>query len=178
MCTHARKWHLILLGGVMLLVAGISSHSAADQTVAIGGKVTATIVDQLTLEPVDVPGHVCVLTKDEGANASTGISTFMDGAVVSNTAFADLINGSGEMYGYLTHTLNNESVSIRWEAQQTMTGMTGATPGLTFDGTFSFVSGTGRSEDIEGGGTFTGEYISKTVWISDWEGEYTVTMAK
>jgi hypothetical protein len=40
------------------------------------------------------------------------------------------------------------------------------------EGTFSYTKGTALFENIQGGGTYKGKYISEKTYIVEWEGEY------
>jgi hypothetical protein len=45
-------------------------------------------------------------------------------------------------------------------------------PKITFNGPYSYAKGTGKYENIQGGGTFSGGYIGKGILFTDVEGEY------
>jgi hypothetical protein len=98
----------------------------------------------------------------------------MDGAQVFNVSFADLVKGTGPHQGYIEFSQQNDKTYAKWEGKVTTTLSAGNTPIITFEGTFSWIKGTGRFENIQGNGTYSGQFTSKTTYSSEWTGEYTI----
>ena len=62
----------------------------------------------------------------------------------------------------------------KWEHQLTTVMTEEGTPSTTFEGTFTYTGGMGKYENIKGGGTYKGMFTSKTEYVVDWMGEYSL----
>lgn len=101
----------------------------------------------------DVPGHIIAVADARGL-------TFLDDgqvATYANKIMFDVTNGSGPHWAYSISTLPDGSTRVT-KAQGTTTALPSGES--TFEGTFTFVKGTGRSEGIQGGGTYTGKRLA------------------
>lgn len=148
--------------------------SEAQQKTKAAGKMTVAYTNQETIEVGDAEGHIISLGESEGINVSTGMPEFMNGAQVVNLSFGDLVKGNGPHQGYVKFAKKGDTVIAKWEGKVTTTLSAEGTPITTFAGTFSWIKGTGQFGNIQGSGTYKGEFISKTIYTSDWEGEYSI----
>ncbi len=153
----------------LIFVLGVIP-SIAQQKTKIAGKMTVAYTRQETIDIGDIEGHIISLGESEGTNVSTGKHKFMDGAQVVNMSFGDLVKGNGPHQGYLKLTKKGNAVFCKWEGKVTTKG----TSMPTFEGTFSYIKGTGKFENIEGDGTYKGKYISKTIYTVEWKGQYSI----
>ena len=158
---------------VLIFALGVTT-SVAQQKIKVAGKMTLAYTKQETIDVDDAEGHFISLAESEGKNVSTGKQEFMDGAQVVNLSFGDLVKGNGPHQGYVKFAKKDDTVIAKWEGKVTTTLSAEGTPITTFEGTFSWIKGTGQFVNIQGNGTYKGGFISKTLYTSDWEGEYSV----
>jgi hypothetical protein len=168
------KHSMTLLISVALIFAiGISS-STAQQKIKVAGKFTSTQTRMDSSAIGDAEGHVFSLTEYKGTNVSTGEHKFMDGAQVFNVSFTDLVKGNGPQQGYIEFSQQDDRTYAKWEGNVTTTLSAEDTPIITFEGTFSWIKGTGQFENIQGKGTYSGQFTSKTTYSTEWTGEYII----
>ncbi len=157
---------------VVVFAIGVLPSVAQAQT-KVSGKMTMTLIQRDTVAIGDMEGHVFYLTTYEGTNVSTGANKFMDDTEHANVSFADLIKGNGPHQGYGEFSQESDKAFMKWQGRiTTVSGKDG--PIMAFEGTISWISGTGQFENIQGNGTYKGQFISKTTYTVDWEGEYTL----
>lgn len=167
------KRSMTLFIGVALVFAVGVMPSSAQQTTKVAGKLTMVQARQDTIDIGDTEGHVFSIGEFEGTNASTGEHKFMDGAQVITKGFSDLIRGNGPHQGYIEFSQKGDRTFAKWEGKITTVSGKDA-PIITFEGTFSWIKGTGQFENIQGNGTYKGQFTSKTTYTVDWEGEYSI----
>ena len=117
-------------------------------------------------------GHVI------GVSERSGLAIFKDGEVATTTSQAtfDTMKGNGTHQGYSQYTFEDGSTYIT-KFQGTHKSADGGKTG-TFEGTFDYISGTGRFDGIKGSGTYTGKrYLPGKAggdYVVDVTGTYTV----
>ncbi len=101
----------------------------------------------------DVPGHIIAIAD------ARGLCFVENGEVAtySNKIWFDVTNGSGPHWSYSIYTFPDGSTWVS-KAQGTTTALPSGES--TFEGTFTFIKGTGRSEGIQGGGTYAGKRLA------------------
>ena len=138
----------------------------------ISGKHIYSFTDTKDFEIVDVDGHVISLRKAEGVNKSSGEAGFLNDARMINISFDDLVNGNGPHNGYTNMEKDGDKGVSKWQGE-IKTKMQDGKPVTTFEGTFSFIAGSGAMEKVVGsGGTYKGYFTSETSYEVDWEGEF------
>jgi hypothetical protein len=160
---------LITLSLVLLLLLAVPFVQAAER-----GNVTCRQVWYATnfqsIPVGDVEGHIISLFEAKGI-------TFWEpwGAVLAKvSATSDRTKGLGPAESYEIYTFPDGSTittKCKGEATSAGTGKTGAGGG---EGPWTFVSGTGKFQGIQGGGTFKWWVLGPGQWYSDFEGEYTL----
>ena len=158
----------------VLVYSVVSLDVIAQQMTKISGKMTCAYTDRQAYESGYTEGHSLALSQAEGINISTGANVFMDGAQVVNFSFADLVKGNGPHQGYVKLLKKDDAVISKWQGKITTIMSNEGIPITTFDGTFSYVKGLGKFNNIQGKGTFRGKFISKMIYTVEWEGEYSV----
>ncbi len=158
---------------IMLLALDVSA-STAQQKNKIAGKMTFAVAHQANIGIDDTEDHIIFVAESDGTNANTGPEEFMDSAQVTIMQMGDRVKGSGNDQGYAKFALNGDAVFLKWTGKVTTTVSAKGSPVSTADGTFSFVKGTGKFEKIQGGGTYRGKPLSRTISTADWEGEYVI----
>ena len=152
----------------------VASSLYAEQPTKISGKITAEITRQDTVAVGDTEGHNMYLQVSDGTNSSTGEEGFMAGALIHNVAFADIVRGNGVHQGYVKFTKGGSSAFAGWEGKVTTTLTSDSTSVISHEGTFSYIGGTGRFENIKGGGKYSGRYTSTGGYVTEWQGEYSL----
>ena len=167
----SKRW-MALFMSLVLILALCAMSSMAQQKTKIAGKMTCAYTKQEVIDAGDTEGHVLSLAEYEGTNVSAGAHEFMDGAQVVNMGLSDLVKGNGTHYGYLEFAKKGDAVFAKWQGKVATVLSAEGTPITAFEGTFSYTKGTGRFENIQGSGSYKGKFISKTIYTTDWEGEY------
>ena len=150
------------------------STESISQQKKIACKMTCATTERKEFDIGYPEGHSFSITETEGINTSTGLNPFLEGAKVINFSFADLVMGNGDYQGYIKLEKKDDMVLCKWDGSiKTIIGPE-KIPVTTFEGTFFYIYGSGSFKNIQGKGTFKGEFISRTIYIVDWEGEYSI----
>jgi hypothetical protein len=163
---------MILLLSLTLIVAFGMTFPQEPEKIKVAGehKVAYTVREEV--EVGDAEGHIIYLTKMEGANASKGEVTFMDGAKVINTGFADYVKSNGKHWGYSIMMLNGDMIISKYKGETTTKVSEEGETITTLNGKFKMIKGTGKYENIEGSGTYKSKVIAEKEVVTQWEGEY------
>jgi hypothetical protein len=173
MHTFILKNPIILLFTFAFLIFFSSVPATAQDKMEVAGKISATVTEGHNFDVGDIEGHIFHISKSEGINTSTGKNSMMDGALVVNNNFSDLVKGTGHHQGFILMNKDGNSTVAKWEGNVTTT-LSGNVPLIKFEGTFTYVSGTGKYANIQGGGKYKGMYISANTYVVDWDGEYSI----
>ena len=172
MFVFTNKRRVVVLVGFALIVALLAVPSLAGEKHKVSGKMTMDYPEQERIEVGDTKDHALTFGTANGTNECTGEHAFMDGAQVVNMAFGDLVQGSGSHQGYVKLSLGDDAVFCKWEGAVITTVPEEGAPIMSFEGTYSYIKGTGQYENIQGRGTYKGAFTSKTQYVAEWEGEY------
>jgi hypothetical protein len=167
-CTRATP----LFISIVLLFTLVATTLTAQQKIRASGKHTLAYIKENAIMVGDEEDHIISLSEFEGSNVSTGEVKFMDGALDVGMTCADILKGTGPHHGYGNMSLNGDV--IFWSHRGTaVTALSSeGKPVTTIEGSFIWTKGSGKYEGIQGRGTYKGKYISKTIVIVEWEGEY------
>lgn len=171
-CTSKRSITSLFCAALILLLC--TTPLMAQKMTKISGKMTVAATMQERAEIGDTEGHVVGFFIYEGTNVNTGTSEFMDGAHVMNTIYVDYIMGSGPHQTYVKMSTNGGAAFAKCEGETKTVLSDDDTPVVTFEGTFTYVGGTGAYENIHGGGTYKGKFIAEKIYVAMWEGEYSI----
>jgi hypothetical protein len=144
----------------------------AQKMTEISGKFTLAATWQETVEIGDTEDHTVGFSVFEGANFNTGKNEFMDGAHIVNTAHNDIVKGNGSHQTYVKMSAGGDAVFAKSEGNTTTVLSEDGTPVTTFEGTFTYIGGKGAYENIYGGGTYKGKFITKNIYVVMWQAEY------
>jgi hypothetical protein len=164
---------VMLLVGLCVLALGMTSVLAQDM-MKIAGTMEATYVKHEPMEVGDTEEHMMILGRSEGMNTSTGEHMFMDGAQLVNISFADAVKGNGPHEGYIKLAKGEDAVYAKWQGTVTTMMSDEGTPMMSFEGTFTYISGVGQYMGIKGSGTYKGHFTSETEYMTEWEGQYAI----
>ncbi len=158
--TRLAKW-----GGVATLVVILMFPALAAQAgeTAIKGRNVYHSVKAEWTKVGDVDGHVIGFFENGGLGFETGgeVTT----AVVKGTF--DSIKGTGTHQGYLTKTWSDGSTyTASFEGRSKPDGKLRLS-----EGTFTYVSGTGRFKGIKGEGTYRSTRYPNKMRVTDFEGK-------
>lgn len=160
--------------GLILILAFTPTMTTAQEMMKIAGEIKAAYTQKDSIAVGDAEGHVLSLAISEGPNVSTAEHEFMEGATVLNYSFNDLVGGNGLHQGYVRFTKNGDTAFGKWRGKVTTVISAEGAPTTTFEGTTTWIKGTGKFENIQGTGTYNGAFISKTEYEVEWEGEYSI----
>ena len=155
----------------LIFALGVAT-SPAQQKIKVSGKHTLAYTPGIKINVGDTEDHIISLSEFEGTNVSTGKEKLMDGALDIGMTFSDIVKGSGPHQGYGKMSLNGDVIFWKHQGKAATTLSPEGKPVTTVEGTWTWTKGAGKYENIQGSGTYKGKYISKTIVIVEWEGEY------
>ena len=171
--THfTQKPTLIIILSLLLILILTAAITTAQEKIKVAGNVTMATTKYETVSLSDADNHTYSFYTYDGVNMSKGQSIFMDGAQVINTGVSDLVKGNGPHQGYVKFLKGGDSILAKWSGIVTTTLSPEGAPLISFAGTFSYIAGAGKYENIQGGGSYSGKYISKMIVNFNWEAEY------
>jgi hypothetical protein len=139
----------------------------------VAGKQTIAYTRQERINVGDIEGHMLSIIEAEGVNVSTGETDYMNGAQVINIVTSDLVNFNGTIQGYSITKKKDDSAFGKFEGKITTTLSEDGTPAAVIEvDRLTWVKGTGQFRNIRGSAVAKGRYISKNIYIVEWEGDY------
>ncbi len=156
---------------ILILIFGLTPLMAQEMT-KVSGKMTLAVAKQEAVDIGDVEGHTVALSIFEGTNFSTGAQKFMDGGHVTNISFGDLVKGNGPHQTYTTVTKKDNVLIAKCEGMSRATSSPDGSMIYSFEGKFTWVGGKGSYANIQGKGTYKGQYIAENIYTVEWEGAY------
>ncbi len=165
---NTKRLMLLLISLAAILALGVETSLAQEKT-KISGKRYGVTMKTEVIQVDDTEGHVLLLTE------SRGVDVVMDGRFISR-GFSDYVKGNGIHRGY-SKTIDPEGdvAFATYEGKTTTTLSPEGKPITTIEGTFSFTRGTGKWENVHGGGNYKGKVIGEEIYTYDWEGEYYIS---
>ena len=142
-----------IVAGSLLMASVMAPALGAEKTVNEKGRTVYHFTKVETMQVGDLTGHVV------GVVDASGLS-FPDRneiGVYSSKIMFDVTNGTGTHQSYGVTTFEDKATTVTLNK-----GVTTAHPDGTsgFEGTFSYIGGTGRFAGIKGGGTYTGRRMA------------------
>lgn len=156
---------------VALAVASFSVSAQAAETKKWSGCLKGTrILSQTTVYPGDVPGHELVLQVSEERIVTSSDPNFQDARRLVWVYF-DQVAGSGshKVYEINFHKDGEETYGKAQGTQKLMVKEGGAWE-MSIEGVWQFTGGTGKFQNIKGGGPFKGKATAEGLTVC-WEGE-------
>ena len=148
---RTKLWFAI--GAVVMLAVVVALPLAGAEIISQKVRVVYDIVKAEVIQVGDVPGHVVGVAEGRGiAFPDNGeVGTF------SNRIYFDYINGSGTHWSYAQFTFEDGSTCFN-KSQGTTTALPGGKS--SYEGTITYIKGTGRFEGIQGGGPYAGRRLA------------------
>ena len=165
----SKRLMLLFITLASILVFSVTT-SLAQEKIKTKRKDYGVIVKYETFKVDDIEGHALNLYEMWGVGAgSSGESTSI------SKGTSDLIKGNGTHQGYYKNTDKDGSIFFsKWQGKVSTTESPEGKPIMTWEGTFSYVKGTGKWENVQGGGTYKGGFIARGVYVNYIEGEYVI----
>jgi len=139
----------------------------------VAGKQTIAYTREERINVGDIDGHILSIIEAEGVNVSTGDTEYMNGAQVINIVTSDLVNFNGPIQGYSITKKKGDSAFGKFEGKITTSLSADGTPAAVIEvAKLTWVHGTGQFKNIRGIASAKGRYISKNIYLVEWEGEY------
>ena len=161
---NSKRLMSLFISFTMIFTLSVTT-SLAQEKVKITGKRYGVSTKTEVIKHDDTEGHVLILTEAKGFDVITN-EQFI------SREFMDYVKGNGTHRGYQKDiTPEGDVVFATFEGKTTTTLSPEGKPLTTFEGTFSFTRGTGKYENIHGGGTYKGKVIGEGMFTYDWEGE-------
>jgi len=163
------KLLLILITLAFILAFSVTT-STAQEKVKINSKYTGVFTKMERMKIDDTEGHTLNSYEAKGAGmGSAGGFTFF------NQGVSDLVKGNGTHSGYYKATdKDGHHYFTKWQGKVTTTISPEGRPNVKFGGTWSFTKGTGKWENVQGGGTYKGMFIGQGIYTVITEGEYSI----
>jgi hypothetical protein len=157
--------------GLVLLIACAIALPASAQTKIAGKQTCAKPDTQQSIDVGDTAGHA-VMVQKASCKWDTPIEIEGAKAVSSNDVSAgEAWGASVTQHGYNMGTMDNgDKFNVKYSGSMKV-GKDGT---ATFDGKWTFVSGTGKLKGIKGGGTYKGTGTADGAGTVDIEGDYTI----
>lgn len=159
------------------MAIGFAQTAIAADSGNISGRVVVNNVKEDVLPIAEANGHVLLLEEFQGTNQDTGGNGYFEGARVDNKDVADLYQGNGPHRGYITLSKGADEVVAKWSGEVSTTMSKDGKPLTSFKGTWDYIAGTGHYAGINGSGRYSGHFTSKTAYVVDWKGRYTLPVA-
>lgn len=148
----------------------------AQNKIKISGRQTCACTRLERADVGDIEGHMVSYIVSEGVNVSTGDAAFFNGAQLISVITSDIVYFNGVFQGYTKFSHKGDNLVSKFEGKIKNTLSAEGNHVQSMEGNFSFIQGTGQYENIKGTGTFTGRYLSRIIYVNDWEGEYWIEM--
>jgi hypothetical protein len=166
--SKSRKLMLLFLTTALVL-AFYATASLAQGKVKVKTRAYAVVTESERFEVGDTPGHFISILQNKGVTS--------DGKFVRYfTTRNDLIKGNGTLSGYgkYVEVKDGDAMFLKFDGTASTTKSPEGKLKITFKGPYSYTKGTGKYENIQGGGTFSGGYIGEGIISVDVEGEYII----
>jgi hypothetical protein len=165
---------LKIMGMVTLIAFAMGIVLVGDAVAEEKGKVAYRsvwyITTNSTLKVPDVEGHTNILFEAKGIVFYEKWGSAL--AYMTNTS--NLIKGTGTFQGYAHTTFpDGSTITLRFEGKSKGGGI-GITGMTSPEGTWTYVKGTGKFENIKGRGTMKSYVLGIGQFYTDSEGEYTL----
>lgn len=150
----------------LVLFVGTSLNVYAESN-SCAGSSTMTVEQQNAMLIAAADGHMVLLTQDAGPVESTGI--FESGTAIDQNVH-QLYQGNGNGYGYYTVTTDQGTAVAKWSGTVN-TIIKDGNPFTSFKGKWEFANGSGKFQDITGGGVYDGYFTSASTRVVNWKGQ-------
>jgi len=160
--SQSRFISIVALG----LCASTSLNVYADSN-SCAGSSNMTVEKQSAMQIESADGHMLLLSRDSGPLESEGL--FAGGTAIDQNV-NQLHQGNGNGYGYYTVVTDEGTAVAKWKGTVS-TVMKDGNPITSFKGKWDFADGSGKFQNIKGGGVYDGYFTSATTRVINWKGQ-------
>jgi hypothetical protein len=162
---NSKKLMLLLISLSAIFVLGVTT-SLAQQKTKIKGKRFGTFKSESSIKIDATKGHTI------GSGMSKGVD-IIQGSIFMSWSTSDLVKGNGTHQGYSKTIDKDGDITFgKFQGKISTTMSPKGRPIVTFEGTWSFIEGTGKWLNVQGNGTYKGKFIGPGIFTYDLEGEY------
>ena len=164
----SKRSMLILVTLASIIAIGVTT-ALAQEKVKVKFRAYAVTTKMEKFKVDDTEGHFVTLSESKGVTSDGKFTRYF-------TSRSDLIKGNGphDGYGKYVDVKDGDFYCVKWQGMVSTTKSPEGKLNITFKGTYSYTKGTGKFENIQGGGTFKGNFIGKGIYTVDSEGEYVI----
>ena len=163
----SKRSMLILVTLASIIALGVTT-ALAQEKVKVKRKAFGVKIKSERIQFDDTEGHYLTLSEWKGVTSDGEFTRYA-------TSFGDLIKGNGPFNGYVKYVdRNGNAYFSKYKGMLTTTKSKEGKPIASIKGTYSYIKGTGKFENIQGGGNFKGNFIGKGIYAMDSEGEYVI----
>ena len=169
MQTSKSRKLMLLFVTMASILALCATASLAQEKVEVKMRAYAVVTEMERFEVGDTEGHFISILQNKGVSS--------DGKFVRYfTTRSDLIKGNGTLsgYGQYVEVKDGDAIFLKFDGSVSTIKSPEGKLKITFKGPYSYTKGTGKYENIQGGGTFSGGYIGEGIMYVDVEGEYSI----
>jgi len=161
----SRRVVLLFVTLASILAFGVTT-SLAQEKVKVKFKAFSVVTKMEKFKIDDTEGHFVTINENRGVTSDGKFTRYF-------TSKSDLIKGNGSLSGYgkYVEIKDGDAYFVKFQGPVSTTKSPEGKLKISFKGTYSYTKGTGKFENIQGGGTFTGRYIGKGILSVDVEGE-------
>ena len=163
----SKRLMLLLISLASIFALGVTT-SIAQEKIKFSWKLYGVFTKLEMMNVDDIEGHAISIAESKGVDVVTGDH------FVSKILGDGVWGGTGTTKGY-TKIIDKDG-DVRFCTSEGKASSTLSPEGkpiaATMEGTFSIIKGTGKWENIHGGGTSKGKFIGPGIFMFDWEGEY------
>jgi hypothetical protein len=163
----SKKLMLLLITLVSIFAFGATT-SLAQEKVKVKKTAFGIQIKSENVKIGDKEGHSLVLSQWKGATSDGEFTRY-------TTTIGDFTKGNGPFNGYAKYAdRKGNAYFSKYQGMLTTNKSPEGKPITTFKGTYSYIKGIGKFENIQGGGTYKGTFIGKGIYTMDSEGEYVI----
>ena len=161
----SKRLMFLFIALVSVLAFSITT-SLAQEKVKVKRKAFGVLIKSERFKVDDTEGHYMTVSEWKGVTSDGEFTRYA-------TSTGDLIKGNGPFNGYMKNVDKaGDTYITKYQGMLTTTKSPEGKPIATIKGTYSYIKGTGKFENIQGGGTYKGRFIGKGIISVDVEGEY------
>jgi hypothetical protein len=167
MC-RATRWAALMMSALL------SMQATAKDVITIAGKEVAKQEKFEVMFENKLTNHLISFTQFRSQMRETRGEGLFNAVRKTCSATWNLSNGSGAVEGYCSSEKENDKFGARWNGMCNSAGGSSKHPVLRCGGGWIFVagSGNGRFAGIDGGGTWSGEFLTSGDFELEWDGVY------
>jgi len=164
----SKRLMFLLVILVSILVFGVTTSLAQEKVKVKHTSFGISVKSERFKVDDGTESHFLVMTEWKGVTSDGEFTRY-------GTSTGDLTKGNGPYHGYMKYVNKaGDTYITEYEGMLTTTKSPEGKPIASVKGKFSYFKGTGKFENIQGGGTYKGQFIGRGIYVIDAEGEYVI----